>query len=460
MSSTFSVGGLASGLDTDSIITQMLQIERIPITQIESKQTALRSVDTAWSGIVTKLSSVRTALDNVKLASDYGSHTSVTSSSDAVAVTRNGSPAPGGLSFTVTNLASTYQGTLSGATTLSSASDLVGAGTLRIQHADGTAFAEIDTTGKTLAQVATAIQTKAGIQVNASVQQASDGNVRLVLSSRRSGSDGGLVFDLTGAPASLNTETELFAGQDAVLTMGSGPSALQITSSTNRITNLVPGVTVDLKQATTDPVTVQVERDSAVTVEKVGELVKALNDAISALKTNTAYNAESGSAGRLQGENTARALRFDLSAALGIAVSGLTGSFQTAASVGIELDRDGAITLDEEALSTALAEDYEGVIALFTAAAEPAPGEPGPGLFSHLDAVLDDYEGAAGRIATAREGLSDRIESYDEQIERYEVRIELRERLLRQKWSGLESSLSVIQAQGVSLLSALGLSSS
>jgi flagellar hook-associated protein 2 len=460
MTSMFSVGGLSSGLDTDSIITKLLQIERIPITQIESKQTALRGVDSTWSGIVTKLSSVRTALDQLKSATDYGSHTSVTSSSDAVAVSRSGSPAPGGLSFTVTKLASAYQGSLSGSTTLGSATDLVGAGTLRIQHADGTAFTDIDTTGKTLAQVATAIQSNADVQVNASVQQASDGSFRLVLSSRRSGADGGLVFDLTGAPSSLNSETELFAAEDAVLTMGSGVGALQITSATNRITNLVPGLTVDLKQATTSPVTVQVERDTAVTVEKVRELVDALNATISALKTNTGYNAETGTAGKLQGENTARSMRFDLTGALAVAVKGLTGKFQSAISVGIEVERDGTLTFDKDVLSAALAEDSDGVISLFTAPAKPEVGEPGPGLFSNLSTMMKEYEGAAGRIATARAGLTNRIDAYDDQIERYEVRIELRERLLRKKWSGLESALSVIQAQGTSLLSTLGASSS
>ena len=457
MSSLFSVGGLASGLDSNAIVTQLLALERIPINQARSKQTALRSVDNAWSDIVTRLSAVRTAVDKLKTSADYGTHTSVTSSSDAVAVTRGGSPVPGGLSFTVSQLASTYQGSLSGSTSLSSGSDLVGAGTLRIRHADGSTFTEIDTEGSTLAQVAAAIQGNSELQANASVQQASDGTMRLLISSRRSGTDGGLEIDLSDAPDTLNDQSELFAGRDALLTMGSGPGALQISSPTNRLTNLIDGVTVDLRAVTTDPVTVQVERDTGVTVERIRELVNAMNSAISTLKTRTAYNASSDSAGLLQGDQTATGLRFALSGALSSMVPGLTGAFTSAAAIGIEVGRDGIITLNEDKLTTALSSDHEGILKLLTAPAAPGPGQAGPGLFTGLDAMLKQYEGSAGRIATTRQGLTDRIAAFDDQIDRHEVRIELRERLLRQKFSGLESALTVVQAQGATLLSALGL---
>ena len=459
MSSGFSVGGLSSGLDTSSIVSQLLALERTPITQATSKQSALRRVDNAWGDIVSRLSAVRTALDAVKKPASYGTHTSVTSSSDAVAVTRSGAPAAGGLSFTVSELASTYQGALSGTTSLTSATDPVGAGTLRLRHADGATFTEVDTTGKTLTQVAKELQEHSELQVNASVQQASDGTMRLLVTSRRSGEAGSVEFDLSDAPDALNAAKELFAGRDAVLTMGTGVDALQITSPTNRITNLIDGVTVDLRQATTSPVTVQVERDPAVTIEKVRALVDSLNTVISTLKTSTAYNADKAVAGTLQGERTAVSLRFDLAGALARGVSGLTGAFTNGAAVGLEVGRDGTITLDESKLSSALSDDFEGVLRLLTAPADGAAGKAGRGLLTGLDGLLSEYEGAKGRIAGARQGLTDRINAYDDQIERHEVRMELRERMLRAKYAGLESALSTVQAQGTTLLSALGYAS-
>lgn len=455
MSSVFSVSGLASGLDTEGIVRQLLQIERIPITQAERRQADLRALDTAWSGVVSKLSAVRTALDDLDTTTDYAAHRAVTSSQpDAVAVTRTGAPAAGGLSFTVTQLAQAYQGSLSGATSFTSGDDAVGAGSITIRHADAATGATIDTTGLTLAEVASAISGHADIDANASVQRLADGTARLLVSSRRSGQDGGLVFDLSGAPAGLDTETELFAAADAQLTMGSGAGALVVSSASNRMTDLIAGVTVDLLATTTTPVAVGVEADTAVTVEKVRALVDAINGALGDLTTKTRFDAGSGAAGALQGSATATALRFDLAAVLGGAVAGLTGSYTSGADVGIELTREGTLTLDEDALAAALADDRDGVVALFTTAAS---GGTGPGLFTALDELLDGYEGADGRIAATRDGLAQRIADHDDQIARHEDRLELRERLLRQKFSGLESALAVLQAQGAGLLAQLGL---
>src|SRR5690606_6373649 len=175
-----------------------------------------------------------------------------------------------------------------------------------------------------------------------------DGTMRLLVSSRRSGADGALELDLSAAPESLANETQLFAGRDALLTMGTGPDALQVSSPTNRLTDLIAGVTIDLKETTTAPVTVQVERDPATTITAVRELVDAINAAISSLKSRTAYNADSGGAGILQGDQVANSLRFDLSGVLMSAVPGVTGEFSSARSIGIEVGRDGLLTLDED----------------------------------------------------------------------------------------------------------------
>ncbi len=455
MTSLFSVGGLASGLDTEGIVRQLMQIERIPVNQIQTRQAALRRTDGAWSGVVTALSGVRSALGALDRAGDYDTHVAIASSSTAVTATRTGAPTTGNIAFTVTQLAQSYQGTLSGSTTLRSADDAVGAGTLRIRHADEADFAEIDTTGLTLGQVAAQINAATNLDVSASVQATSGGTVRLLLTSQRSGQDGGLVFDLASAPPELNSATELYAAQNATLTMGSGAGALEITSATNTVTGLIDGVTLQLQQPTATPVTISISRDPTVTVERVRALVDALNATISALRTQTGYDTESDKAGALQGDSTAVGLRFALSGAFTALVPNAAG-LSAATAVGITVGRDGLLTLDEDTLSNALATDFDGVVTLLTAPSAPAEGEPGPGVLTSLDAVLDGYEGAAGQIALTRQGISDRITANDDQVDRYEVRLELRERLLRQKFAGLESTLATLQAQGSNLLAQLG----
>lgn len=460
MTSLFSVGGLSSGLDTESIVSQLVEIERLPITRAQTRQAELQAVDTAWSGLVTGLSAVRTALDELDTVNDYDVHTAVSGSDDAaITVTRTGTPAPGGFSFTVSQLAQSYQGMLSGSG-LTSGDDAVGSGTIGIRHADDAGFTSIATDGLTLDGLVTAINKHQDVDVNASVQQASDGTVRLVLNSRRSGEDGALEFDLSGAPATLDTATQLFAGQDALLTMGDGSGGtLEVTSASNTLTDLVKGVSIELRQTTAAPVSVSVTRDPEITVEKVQSLVDAANEVIGQVRTATDYDPETDTAGVLQGDPTASDLRFSLVSALTGGVPDAADPYSSAAAIGITVNRDGTLKLNTDTLTGALADDPDAVITALTAPAAPAAGEPGPGVFTQLDAVLDDYEGVNGRISTTRQGLSDRIAVYDDQIERYEVRVELRERLLRQKFTTLESTLGTLQAQGANLLAQLGISS-
>ena len=60
----FSFGGIASGLDTNSIIDQLMAIERQPIVRFQSQQDRMRRVDDAWSAVVGKLSAFRSAVDD------------------------------------------------------------------------------------------------------------------------------------------------------------------------------------------------------------------------------------------------------------------------------------------------------------------------------------------------------------------------------------------------------------
>src|SRR5687768_14037210 len=135
-SSMFSISGLASGLDTTSIVSQLMQIERIPLTRYQSQQTALKKVDDAWGVITTRLSALRTALDGVDAKADYGKHVGTTSSDPTVVTaTKTGSPSTGGLSFAVDRLATTHQ--VAAAQPLTGPDALVGPGSFIIQLGDG-----------------------------------------------------------------------------------------------------------------------------------------------------------------------------------------------------------------------------------------------------------------------------------------------------------------------------------
>ena len=98
----FNIGGLASGLDTNSIITSILDVERIPIQQLESRKYDHQVEDNAWQAINTRYSAIRSALNDLDSAGDFNKLALASSSNDdAVAVSVTGAPTTGTTSFTV-----------------------------------------------------------------------------------------------------------------------------------------------------------------------------------------------------------------------------------------------------------------------------------------------------------------------------------------------------------------------
>lgn len=376
----FSIGGIASGLDTTAIIQQLISIERQPVVRFQQRQAQLRSVDDAWGKVVAKLSAMRTALDGVRNASDWSSFTSATSSvPDAVSITASGTVAPGSTTIGVTALAAAHQVVLD--TTYPSAGTALAAGTVTVGDGQGGTLASFTTDGTTTLSDLAAQIDAAGIGVDASVIKTSDSGYQLVLASTLTGDES--VFTVDAGTTGLGGSTVTTTGQDAVLTMG----GLTITRSSNTITDLVEGATIELKQVTTSPVTLTTARDDEKAIAAVKSLVDAANAVLQELQTQTKYDADSGRAGALQGDGLARQLTTELRSVLSGSVG--SGSVTHGSQLGISLTRGGLVTLDEATLKTALADDPSGVAAFF---GESVSGMAGVSLAGSTSSTVEgDY---------------------------------------------------------------------
>ncbi len=78
------------------------------------------------------------------------------------------------------------------------------------------------------------------------------------------------------------------------------------------------------------------------------------------------------------------------------------------------------------------------------------------GLAGRMDQILRTFEGSTGAIALAQEGISSRIEVFQDRIDGFEVRLDQRERALRRQFTAMESALSQMQSQGNWLAGQLG----
>ena len=398
----FNIGGLASGLDTDNIIKSVLDVERIPINQLAARRAKYEAKNQAWQAVTTRFSAIRTALNAVDSLSDLNKFATASSSNEsAIGVAATGSATPGTISFTVSQLAANHQ--VVSSTNFASGTDLVGAGDFTIT-AGGTDYTVTATATTTLNELAQQINAVADLDVTASVIAVDGSTAKLYLTADTSGAASS--FTVGGSIGSLSGTDVIQAGQDAQLTLGSGAGALTLSRASNTVTDLLPGVTISLKEVTTDPVSVSVGRDVDAAVTAIKTVVDEINAALTTLGEMTAYNAESGVGGILVGDGTARQLIFDLRSSISSIVNEASSDYPIASSVGISLNRQGTFDLNETKLRDALAADFDAVSGLLL--------ESGNALDTRMSFVgatsatqAGDYEVVVTQAATQPSALSD-----------------------------------------------------
>jgi flagellar hook-associated protein 2 len=378
--SGFSIGGIASGLDTAAIVKQLMALERRPLQVMTNRRAAWQQADAAWGQINTKLSSVRSAADALKDATATSRAVTATSSSDAVASVKvTGSPGLGATSLTVNALAAAHRTAVGGAFT--STDELVGAGTITLRGADGNSvLGTVELSGaSTLQEAARQLNDIAGVRAQV-VDTGTDG-YRIVLAADRTGANA--AFTVEASPGHRFEGAQVLTqAADARLSMG----GLEITRPTNVIGDLYEGL--ELRLTGVGEVELNVERDVDASVKLVKDLVDAVNGALTELAKHGNTSATAGERGVLAGDSLVRSLSMELRGV----VAGLSveGPFGTPSAIGVSLTRDGKLALDEGKLRTALAQDADAVAALVGRASSAS--HPGVGIVGTGRATAGTYQ--------------------------------------------------------------------
>lgn len=445
-------GGLASGLDTNAIISAILDAESNPIRLLERQKAGEQE---RLSLIGTFEGLVETLQEKVSAFSSQSFFAFSTSSSDEGVATFSvdGDALAGSYAIDVLQLASSDRHAFDGVT--DPATDL-GAGTISFTY-DGTDYTiDVDADSSSLTEIAAQINSEAGEAVRASViNVGADGNpsYQLVLSGNDTGADY-QISSLTASYAELGSATELTDAQNAQVTVDS----LLIERSTNEFTDVLDGVsfTAQAEGATTFTVGVDAEG----TKEQLEEVIGAYNDVIDFINRQNRFSEDDGPGGALFGDSVLRTVRSALQGALfdvDIAtVQADTEGYSTLGLVGVELDSDGRLSIDDSVFDEKLETNRDALAALFS--------DDTDGLFVKLDQAIDDLvdsetnddglllEGAFDRRRTTINSL---VKGYDSQIERIEFRLGQLEESLVLQFSNLESLLSGLQSQSSFLAASL-----
>lgn len=454
--------GVSSGsIDVNTIVEQLMQIERRPLTALKTKEASYQAKISAYATLLSSVSGLKSSVSALKGVS-VGKAVSVSDTSYMTA-TASSTALKGTYALNVKQIAkaqSLYSGTFASATEAVADLSSVTTQKMKIQVGTGSA-AEItvDSSNNTLTGIRDAIN-NANAGVTAAIVQ--DGSVyRLTLSAAATGATSTIKVltdednngtyeevadqDATGlsrlaSNAVFNADNTIASGysqlsqsqgaQNAVIKV----NGLELSRSVNTISDVISGVTLNLVKGdpnyATSPatITVAVSDDNSALKNKLNSLVASYNGTV------TAVNSLRGNAttkGILAGDATLLGLKNDL--------RGLTtksyyasSSDNTLAYLGMTHDKNGVLSIDTAKLDAAIADNPDKVMSMINAMA------------TDYESKLTDYVNSY--IPTRKSGYESTVKTIQKRELSIESRLSVTEVALRKKYSSLDALLSQLQS--------------
>lgn len=356
------VSGLVSGIDVDSIIQKLADLEAKQTRKYADQQSALIARQKAFQDVNTRLASFKDAATKLSASSYFSARTATVDNTNAL-VTAKSSAVPGQYAFKVDTLAQSHQ------LASQSYSDLtatrLGTGTFSIMAGSQTTSVALDSSNNTLGGLRDAINA-AGTNVRASIIQDGTSSYRLMLSSKETGETNAMTISSSLSGGTGPTLTTLQAAQDATVTLGSGPGAITARRASNNLQDVIPGVTVNIASVTQGSrLNISVTQDTSAIEAGAKAFVDQYNNLQDFIIQQSKFNADTNSGGVLLGDFTLRGIQSEVQNVISSAVTGVSSGFNSLADVGISLGGDGKMTLDSATFQAKLAESPEGVTRLF-----------------------------------------------------------------------------------------------
>lgn len=367
------IDGVVSGLNTDSIVTGLLNIQKQQLDRMALRKNSIQQRQTAFKTIETKVLSLRADAGVLSRNTNNPlTRLSVTASDkDAISATASASATPGVYRLTVNSTAQSHQVASQG---FADADSQISQGTFEVRLGAGEPkLITIDGNNNTLSGLASAINSS-GTGVTASVVQDSAGGstpFRLLLSSSRSGASNEISVNnnlaASGGSAvrpEIDFLTPVQAASDARVTLGSGAGAISVTSGTNQFKDAIGGISFDLLQANSgDVVSLTVAKDNTAAVTAVESFVESFNGVIQFIDENSKYNAETNEGGLFLGNQSAGKIASTLRSTVANVVPGANPLANRLSAVGIRFNDNGRLELNKSKLEDALNGKIEGVTA-------------------------------------------------------------------------------------------------
>ena len=397
--------GVGSGLDLASLVSGLVNAQRAPTeNRLFFQEKDLTTELSAFGVLKSLLSVFQGSLSGLQSSTAFNVKKTTISDETVFTASAETTANPGSYAIEVSAIAQAQSLATNAATAFADVNDTIGTGTLTIQFGTTStgpySFTQDSSKATQTITVSAANNntTLSGMRdyindndfgVQASI--VNDGNgYRLLLTSENTGAKNSMEITVTSDgdgndndnsglsqlafnASAQSSVTQTVAAQDAALSI----NGLDITRETNTVSGAIGGVTLNLLKADAgNTVSLNIKQDSAQTKSSIKDFVETYNSMVTNLNTLTAYDAETGSAGILIGDFTARSISSQLRNVMSAAVSQLSGSVRALADIGITTNSsNGTLDLDSSVLSDALKNSPEQVEALFARQGRPSDSE-------------------------------------------------------------------------------------
>jgi len=486
------VGGLASGMDTDSLVKQLMQAQKMPLDKLMQKKVFTEWQQESFRDFNLSLSSLRTSASNLRLQSSFNAY-SATSNSSTVNVTTTANAVSGSYKVEVVSVASAAKMNSASkivkedGTTAAKSTDLIGAaaaGTIKINGSTGPAVEVQITADMSYADVAKKLQDSTAGKLPELRVSFDDTTSRFFISTKGLGANQAFSLDFTdaaGAPNSALANQIVNNGGTTALATGATNGSVKLDGividglTTNKTT--VNGLTLNLVQVGPET-TVTVQSNPEKPLAMIKDFVEKYNETIADIEKQLVEKRypnfqplsdeqkkdmsekeielweEKARSGLVRNDPTLKNAMQELRRAFMDPVEGIAaGNINLLSQIGINTGNymeGGKLFIDEDKLNAAFTNKPDEVMNLFTNKDAAGNGLGiGDRVYQKLNEVVKNLSTQAGSPSSSVDNstLSKKIKQMNDEITRWQERlVGIEDRYWRQ-FTAMEKALSQMNSQ-------------
>ena len=480
--------GIGSGLDINSMVSQLVALEGRPLEQMKTQATQLQTQVSSFGKLSSLFSALQTAANKLTSNTLWTQSVAATSDSTAVSIVGGSTALAGNYAVSVQKLASPQ--TVASGASFGGATELAGEGQLTIELGTwqevppmtfvpklGGGHVVVDVSATDTLQSLRDKINVSGAGVTASIVTDSSG-ARLSLRSANTGAENAFriqandtgdsnnsdaaglsrfAYDPANLPAydPLHPTASMVIKQTAYNAEAT-VNGIGVSSASNDLSTVVEGMTLRLHKETSADVDVSVTQDRESIKTAIQAFATAYNELTKTIADQTKYDPTSKVAGALQGDSTATGLLRQMRSLVNTA-SGASSAFPRLSDLGLEMQRDGTLLVDSAKLDSATLDLTELRKAL---ANNDTLNTGNNGLARRYANLASQVLGIDGSLTTRAEGLRERLaqnginqDKLSERVERFQARLVAQYTAMDANLSKLNALSSYVSAQLAALTS-------